>query len=50
MIAHRRTASYVDPRPDTKIGMVRTELMGLLDGHRRDAAHRLRCAFCSTNC
>jgi hypothetical protein len=38
MIAHRRTASYVDPRPDTKIGMVRTELMGLLDGHRRDAA------------
>jgi hypothetical protein len=39
MIARRRIgASYVDPRPASKIGKVRTDLMYLLDGHHRDGA------------
>jgi hypothetical protein len=39
MIARRRIgASYVDPRPDTKIGKVRIALMLLLDQHLRDLA------------
>jgi len=29
---------YVDPRPRSKIGKVRTALMALLDQHRRDGA------------
>lgn len=31
-------ADYTDPRPSSKIGGLRTELMYLLDGHRRDGA------------
>jgi hypothetical protein len=30
--------NYVDPRPRSKIGRLRTVLMGLLDEHRRDGA------------
>lgn len=32
------TERYTDPRPNSKIGRLRTELMYLLDGHRRDDA------------
>jgi hypothetical protein len=38
MIARPTIASYVDPRPDTKIGKVRIALMLLLDQHLRDLA------------
>jgi hypothetical protein len=34
----RRPIIYLDPRPDSKIGKVRTKLMYLMDEHRRDGA------------
>ena len=32
------TATYSDPRPESKIGKVRSAVMYLLDGHRIDGA------------
>ncbi len=34
----RTAVAYSDPRPDSKIGRVRTQLMYLHDEHRRDGA------------
>jgi hypothetical protein len=40
---------YADPRPDSKIGRVRTALIYLLDQHRRDGALPTASGFYSTN-
>jgi hypothetical protein len=40
---------YADPRPNSKIGKVRTALVYLLDQHQRDGALPTSVGFCSTN-